>query len=99
MAFRAHVLDSLDGNSRTKEILKGSNLDGPNIFGNIPESHLRKLEASGAFWILIKWTCTIDPPCSILICLPIIPDISPGPFHRFNNNYSRTSSRCSTGHS
>ncbi|CAL4234853.1 unnamed protein product [Meganyctiphanes norvegica] len=49
MACRAHVLNSLDGNSQTKEILNGSNLDGPNLSGNIPESHLRKLEASGDY--------------------------------------------------
>ena len=49
MACRTHVLDSLEGNAQTKEILKGSALDGPNLFGNIPESHLRKLEASGDY--------------------------------------------------
>ncbi|CAL4059469.1 unnamed protein product [Meganyctiphanes norvegica] len=49
MACRTHVLDSLEGNSQTKEVLKDSALDGPNLFGNIPESHLRKLEASGDY--------------------------------------------------
>ncbi|CAL4105850.1 unnamed protein product [Meganyctiphanes norvegica] len=51
MVCRAHVLVSLDGNSQTKEILKRSNLDVPNLFGNIPDSHFRKLEleASGDY--------------------------------------------------
>ena len=49
MACRSHVLDSLVGDSQTKNVLKGSNLDGPNLFGDIPESHLRKLEASGDY--------------------------------------------------
>ena len=46
ICFRQHILDKCTGSTTTKDILKGTALATPFLFGDIPESFAKKLEVS-----------------------------------------------------
>ena len=48
LSFRKYVLDRCVGNDLTKETMKGTGLATPSLFGNIPESFAKRLDASSA---------------------------------------------------
>ena len=46
ITFRQHVLDRCIGSKLSKQYLKGSCLSTPNLFGDVPESFAKRLDAS-----------------------------------------------------